>query len=175
MKLIPAILVAVLTGVLGAFLTLVSGHGWGTALVVYWLSGNLGLMAMLVPTLLHMPAANHGDKLSGAPRLSAWPVLWATCWIMLGIAMIFWQAFDGSVEPSPTRGGELGTMVGLGHEPDGAAYHYQIANQLPDQLRFIADLLLRLPVWLLGLLVYLLGVTRLLSAAANRLQVSERA
>ncbi|WCR12333.1 hypothetical protein JHW45_08505 [Paracoccus stylophorae] len=44
---------------------------------------------------------------------------------------------------------------------------------MPEQIRFLADLVLGLPLWLMGLVVYFLGVARLLSAASTRMHAAD--
>ncbi|WCR12332.1 hypothetical protein JHW45_08500 [Paracoccus stylophorae] len=100
MTLLPALLVAVLAGLLGALLTLLSGHGWVAALIVYWLSGNLGMVAMLVPLVLCRRRSGCDKPAANLPRLSARPMVWAMCWIMLGLGLIFWQVFASADPPS---------------------------------------------------------------------------
>lgn len=171
MLIVPALVLAVLSGFLAAIMGLVLGFGWLAALVAYWVAGNLVLMTMLVPRLLASRCDDCPAVCPHPPRQPLARVVMATGWVTLGLAMVFWQAFhsDG-LATRGTHTHDLGSMLGFDAGGPGAAaggVRYLAGPGGTSLLRQIADHLLRLDLWVAGMLAYLGGMWRLLVAAAG--------
>lgn len=173
MILVPALIVAVLFGAVGALLSLIAGYGIRTALVAYWLSANLGLLAIVMPRLLVHQIPSHGSR----RRRLAYRALWAFAWMCFGLAIIFWHEFHAHAEaaqaPAQARC-DIGSLMGLHATGGGMGRHYFLGLHLPAVLDSVLDWLLRLPLWLPGVIAYFYGLTRFLLTAADRLSVPEK-
>lgn len=172
MLIVPALVLAVFTGLLAAILGLALGFGWLAALAAYWVAGNIVLMTLLVPRLLASRCDDCPAICTHPPRRPLARVVLATGWVTLGLAMVFWQAFhsDG-LATRGTHSHDLGSMLGLdgggaATGPGGAGY--LAGPGAASLLRQIADHLLRLDLWVAGMLAYLGGMWRLLVIAAAR-------
>lgn len=167
MLIVPALILAIFCGTLAASISLIAGFGLLDALVAYWAAGNIALMVFLVPRLLF---SRCDDCPQDAVELEGRPVarvLLATGWVTLGLAMVFWQSFhhDG-ILPGPEHGHDIGTVLGLNEGGPGSP-RYLSSWDGPSGLRGLAERLLRIDVWVVGVAFYVLGTMRLLKLAAQ--------
>lgn len=170
MMIIPALIVAVIFGILGAAMTLVLGFGWRTALVAYWISGNLGVLAVLAPSLAR---AGSDSPRPATKRLRYLRPAWPMAWIACGLLMIVWHEFQPHIAPSLLAPAEVSTLAAVHDASGAAALDADTATARDGSLMALGTWLLQLPLWLMGLAVYLYGVSRLISASANRSAVSD--
>ncbi|MDP5308143.1 hypothetical protein [Paracoccus spongiarum] len=162
---VPALILAILSGTVAAAISLIADFGWVQALVAYWVAGNIALMLFLIPRLISgapaeaRPAAPH--MLRPAGRLVI-----ATGWVTLGLAMVFWQSFHNHGDLA--RAGhphEIGSLLGMQAGPPDDS-RYLRGGDAPGAVRQVLDHLLRLDIWIAGVLLYLYGTARLLGIAA---------
>lgn len=170
---VPALIVAVLGGLLAAIISGLAGYGWLSALVAYWLAGNLLLMAMLVPQLLFRrcapePQAETGPLETAGSLRPTIRVLVSVGWITLGLAMVFWQTFHNDHALARTsHPHDLGAVLGM-HESPSASQRYLTGWDAPGAVLMPLDRLLRVDLWVAGLASYFIGLLRLVAAAAER-------
>ncbi len=170
MILVSALMIAVICGSLGAAICLIAGFGWATALIMYWLMGNLGLFLVLIPRLwLRGAPAEEGNPPEMARGLPAGRAIWALFWLTIGLTVLFWQAIPANVLPADTeRAREVGGLLGLHAMASGSGYHYDLRFHLPPALGWLTDRIMHLDVWVIGVLAYLNGVSQLFHVAINR-------
>ncbi|MCF3974524.1 hypothetical protein [Paracoccus salsus] len=168
MLLIPALIVAVVFGLLGSSAALLAGFGWRGALGAYWLSGNIGLLATIMPRLLR---TGPGETASGlASRAGRHRMLIALCWMMLGLGIIAWHGFVGHLQPRNPHGNEIGAVIGLQYQGSNTDYRYLWTASAPQFINAVVEMALRIPLWVMGALAYFAGLARLLVAAADRIE-----
>lgn len=161
MLIVPALIVAILCGSLAAVASLIAGYGWLNALVAYWVVGNLALMAFLIPRLLAKPCEGCPFASEPSGRRPIARVILAAGWVTLGLAMVFWQAFNS--DAGMTRGphtDSLGSML-------GAVSGDLLAQGPPSAQRDDDGLLLRIDPWIIGVVLYIYGMLRLFSVTAS--------
>lgn len=165
MLILPALIVAIGCGTVGAALALVFGYGWVAALIAYWLAGNAGMLAVLLPRLF-APSDRGGSgpslRESGGSALSCLA-------ITLGLAMVFWQTFHVHhlIETDTAHSHQFGAMIGLGRA-HAEEMVYAVSRQLPDLVGTMVDQVLRLELWIMGLLLYFLGLLQAAVIAVHR-------
>lgn len=172
MILAPALIVAVIFGLVGAVACLIAGYGIRASLVAYWLSGNLGLMAIMMPSLLSLgPSAGEADRVR-KPRV-VFRALWAAAWISLGLALIAWHQFHPDLQGNTVVPHDVAAVFNIAPLGDGLVIADDQDGKFMGAIMSVAAWLGQLPIWLLGLLAYLYGLTRFFLTAANRLTASD--
>ncbi|MBU3031017.1 hypothetical protein [Paracoccus marinaquae] len=170
----PALIVAVLSGTVAAAISLAAGAGWINALIAYWLGGNIGMMAVLVPLLMDIS----GTAPRPRPRLgfgfASGRAFRAMSLVGAGLLLVFWQVFHGG-----TGSGEevhihdIGALLSL-HGDGANGLRYLVATGLPEALSGMMDRLLRIDMWIPGLILYCYGLVRLLVRLMQQVDLAEQ-
>ena len=172
MLFVPALIVAVIFGLVGAVACLIAGYGIRASLVAYWLSGNLGLMATMMPSLLSLGPSSGNAETVRKPRV-VFPALWAVAWISLGLTLIAWQQFLPDLQGNTVVRHDVAAVFNIAPIGDGLSIADDQGGKFTGAITSVAAWLGQLPIWLLGLLAYLYGLTRFFLTAANRLTASD--
>lgn len=163
---VPALIVAILCGALAAAISGFAGFGWLEALVSYWVAGNIALMVFVLPRLL--AACPEQSATQGTTQLRpVGKVIVATGWVTLGLAMVFWQTFNSdAVMARASHPHEIGAVLGLS---SGATDEtkYISSSVGPPLLRSSLDHLLRIDLWVVGIVLYMYGTMRLMTVAVG--------
>lgn len=152
MIVVPALIVAVISGLFGAALTLILGFGWWPALLAYWISGSLGLMAVLTPRIYREARVGGVGAPGRSGRLFA---LRPVGWMLFGLLLIFWAEFHTSLPYEPIGRDAVEAAAPLLQPPAG--------DGLPP---LSGEWAVRLAV-LLGIGAYIRGVSCLVGSAAD--------
>ncbi|MDB6177857.1 hypothetical protein PAF17_10120 [Paracoccus sp. Z330] len=164
MLIVPAMIVAIGCGTLAAILAFASGFGWKAALIGYWLAGNLGILAAVLPSLFS--TSDNGDlEPSARDKFGS---LVSVAMISLGLAMIFLQNFHIPLlmhGDSPSY--QIGAVLNLAEtHSDGLVY--AVSQGVPGLFAMTIDHVLRLELWVAGLLLYALGLAQAGLVLASR-------
>lgn len=167
MLIVPGLILAIFCGTVAAAVSLIAGYGLMSALVAYWVVGNIVLMGFLLPRLLFLRCADCPHAVADIRRRPIARVAIAAGWVTLGLAMVFWQAFNS--DAALARGApahEIGTLLSLPvGDTDGT--RYLVSSQAPPGLQGLTDRFLRIDLWVLGLIAYVVGSVRLIGLAAR--------
>ncbi len=91
----------------------------------------------------------------------------------MGLALIAWQQFHPDLQGNTAVRHDVATVFSIAPIGDGLAIADDQGGKFTGAVISVAAWLGRLPIWVLGLLVYLYGLTRLFLTAANRLTASD--
>ncbi|SNT76447.1 hypothetical protein [Paracoccus seriniphilus] len=164
MLIVPAIIVAIACGSAAFGMALVTGFGLKAALIGYWLAGNLGMLATLLPRLF-MASTDREPVFQLRDRIGF--AVAGAC-IILGLVMIFWQTFHAPMLwAAELQSYEIGKVLGL-NEAHVDNHVYALSLGFPSALSRLVDHALRLELWVAGLLIYTLGLTQIGLVAMNR-------
>lgn len=167
MLILPAIIIGMLGGTIAAAACLFAGFGLLDMLIAYWLAGNLAMLLCLIAFLLRPPCRD------GRPAPRTRPAFGRTeagiFWILLGLAMVFWDAFMGNqttqAHGDPTALAVLQNLADLNRPP--------VETGSLEAMKVLWAKLSDLHLWIPGVLSYCYGVSRTIRGAAHRLAEAE--